>query len=162
MIPCIFIKMTIYHSRPGFNATVSTECCSSSVTKMTITFISDWFPGWTDDNITRSQKTGTSLSRDEEFTDEDCVEMRRLFVHSRNGPVWSDSFSWNDRNCGEKNPFICQHEKRISTLSWLYNIHQCLANVSPNHRVENIIVYGMHYIYVNIIQLRKLYKHDKT
>lgn len=75
----------------------------------------EWFPGWDDKNTTSQQSSATSQPSDDGFANEDCVEMKRLFAYPGNGTRLTESFFWNDRNCEEKNPFICQHEKRRCT-----------------------------------------------
>lgn len=73
----------------------------------------DWFPGWGGKNIPSMQNQPS----DDGFSNEDCVEIRRMFYNPKQGVGHTSSFFWNDRNCEEKNPFICQHDKRICKYS---------------------------------------------
>lgn len=66
----------------------------------------DWFPGvpFADGG---SLMYGRQPS-DDGAADEDCMEMRQRFSYPDKGQKVTSGLYWNDRNCGHKNPYICQ------------------------------------------------------
>ena len=62
----------------------------------------DWFPGWPQFGYYGRQPSDDGLSR------EDCVEIRKTFMFPSKGEEMMTKPYWNDRECEEKNAYICQ------------------------------------------------------
>ncbi|XP_053402679.1 uncharacterized protein LOC123550625 [Mercenaria mercenaria] len=98
----------------------------------------NWFPGWphANESITHSIRQPS----DDGYSDEDCVEIRRLFSYPGKGTGQTSSFFWNDRNCEEKNPFICQYDKHISKRSIDHVPLQCDKLLQLTDDTPNVIL----------------------
>ncbi|CAC5357383.1 unnamed protein product [Mytilus coruscus] len=64
-----------------------------------------WFPGWHGNGHLNKQPS------DDGFSNEDCVEIRRIFHNLNKGTSVAEHFFWNDRKCNTRNPYICQISK---------------------------------------------------
>jgi hypothetical protein len=87
-------------------------CCMFCMFNVELLFIIDWFPGW--HHFNNSISRHARQPSDDGYSDEDCVEIRRVFAYPGKGAGQTSSFFWNDRNCEERNPFLCQYDKHIS------------------------------------------------
>lgn len=64
--------------------------------------ITEWFPGWQQHGFYNRQPNDDGLSN------QDCVEMRRMFTLPSSAAGLASSFMWNDRDCATPNYFICE------------------------------------------------------
>lgn len=78
----------------------------------------DWFPGWTQHGDYNKQPNDDGLS------EQDCVEMRRIYSLPSSAPNLASNFMWNDRDCATPNYFVCErlqndgkHENKIIPTS---------------------------------------------
>lgn len=100
------------------------------------TFLSDWFPGWSQHNHVLRQPNDDFLS------EEDCVELRRLYHHpglAAASERLTESFMWNDRDCSTRNYFICEklqmgagESKYVIRFSYNYFLPMNIPSVSEN------------------------------
>ncbi|GLV32032.1 lectin-24A [Carabus blaptoides fortunei] len=62
----------------------------------------NWFPGWSQYDHYNRQPNDDGLS------DQDCIEVRRLYHLPTASVRLSSSFMWNDRDCTTANYFLCE------------------------------------------------------
>ncbi|XP_045464827.1 uncharacterized protein LOC123674047 [Harmonia axyridis] len=63
---------------------------------------SNWFPGWSQHGQYNRQPNDDGLS------DQDCVEVRRIYSLPTSVTGLANNFMWNDRDCSTPNYFICE------------------------------------------------------
>lgn len=62
----------------------------------------DWFSGWAQHGHYNKQPNDDGLS------DQDCVEVRRVYSLPSSSARLAPRFMWNDRDCSTPNYFICE------------------------------------------------------
>ncbi|KAH9362486.1 hypothetical protein HPB48_015600 [Haemaphysalis longicornis] len=72
-------------------------------------FRSDWFPGWSSHGGYGSQPSDDGLAQ------QDCIEVRDVFLFPSKGQGHTATFFWNDRHCAVANPFVCQRLREGGT-----------------------------------------------
>ncbi|KAL4234951.1 hypothetical protein ACF0H5_006593 [Mactra antiquata] len=102
----------------------------------------NWFPGWIFENVSHYYIGQPS---DDGFSNEDCVEMRREFSLPGKGNNLANSFFWNDRNCEEKNPYICQFDKQIYKRSAGLEMTTCGQIVNLTSKQSTTIITSPNY-----------------
>ncbi|KAK9687738.1 hypothetical protein QE152_g36040 [Popillia japonica] len=76
----------------------------------------DWFPGWSDHGYYNRQPNDDGLS------EQDCVEVRRIYSMPTSSPNLAPAFMWNDRDCATPNYFICErlrNDGKTLKFKWL-------------------------------------------
>jgi hypothetical protein len=76
--------------------------------------LADWFLGFPveSSDIIRYGRQPS----DDGQADEDCVELRRHFSLPEKGYDVTSTFFWNDRNCQQLNPYVCQSKCFLQSL----------------------------------------------
>ncbi|XP_049525516.1 uncharacterized protein LOC119461779 [Dermacentor silvarum] len=69
-----------------------------------------WFPGWSSHGGYGAQPSDDGLAQ------QDCVEVRDVFLFPSKGQGHTATFFWNDRHCAVANPFVCQRLRQGATL----------------------------------------------
>jgi hypothetical protein len=69
-------------------------------------FLADWFPGWSQHNHVNRQPN------DDGYSEQDCVELRRVYHLPPNNQRLTHSFMWNDRDCTTPNMFLCERLRK--------------------------------------------------
>ncbi|XP_017779050.1 PREDICTED: uncharacterized protein LOC108564494 isoform X2 [Nicrophorus vespilloides] len=62
----------------------------------------NWFPGWSQHGDYNRQPNDDGLS------EQDCVEVRRIYSLPTSSASLASTFMWNDRDCSAPNFFICE------------------------------------------------------
>ncbi|KAJ9588502.1 hypothetical protein L9F63_018158, partial [Diploptera punctata] len=70
----------------------------------------NWFPGWAQHNHYNRQPNDDGLS------EQDCVELRRVYHLPSSNERLAHSFMWNDRDCSTPNLFLCERLRTGVTL----------------------------------------------
>ncbi|XP_072375312.1 uncharacterized protein [Diabrotica undecimpunctata] len=80
----------------------------------------DWFPGWAQHGHYNKQPNDDGLS------DQDCVEVRRIYPLPASTARLATTFMWNDRDCSKPNYFICERMQNDEPLedSWIPNCNK--------------------------------------
>lgn len=68
----------------------------------TLSYLSDWFPGWAQHGHYNKQPNDDGLS------DQDCIEVRRIYTLPAATARLTNTFMWNDRDCSTPNYFVCE------------------------------------------------------
>lgn len=69
----------------------------------------DWFPGWSQHGDYNRQPNDDGLS------EQDCVEVRRIYSLPSSSANLASTFMWNDRDCATPNYFICERLQNDGT-----------------------------------------------
>ncbi|KAG5899365.1 hypothetical protein JTB14_036854 [Gonioctena quinquepunctata] len=82
--------------------------------------LTDWFPGWSQHGHYNKQPNDDGLS------DQDCVEVRRIYPLPVASARLTATFMWNDRDCSTPNYFICERLQNDEPLedSWALNCNR--------------------------------------
>uniref|UniRef100_A0A6P7G3Z4 Uncharacterized protein LOC114333933 n=1 Tax=Diabrotica virgifera virgifera TaxID=50390 RepID=A0A6P7G3Z4_DIAVI len=80
----------------------------------------NWFPGWAQHGHYNKQPNDDGLS------DQDCVEVRRIYPLPASSARLATTFMWNDRDCSTPNYFICERMQNDEPLedSWIPNCNK--------------------------------------
>ncbi|KAL3186639.1 hypothetical protein MRX96_001979 [Rhipicephalus microplus] len=87
-----------------------------------------WFPGWSSHGGYGAQPSDDGLAQ------QDCVEVRDVFLFPSKGQGHTATFFWNDRHCAVANPFVCQRLREGATLE-VGRVLECNRTLvlSPEH-----------------------------
>lgn len=70
----------------------------------------DWFPGWSEHSDYNRQPNDDGLS------EQDCVEVRRVYALPSSSGSLAAGYMWNDRDCSTPNYFICERLQNDGNL----------------------------------------------
>ncbi|GJQ68780.1 hypothetical protein Trydic_g14718 [Trypoxylus dichotomus] len=94
----------------------------------------NWFPGWPEHGYYNRQPNDDGLS------EQDCVEVRRIYSLPTSSPNLAPVFMWNDRDCATPNYFVCERLLRDDEPleeSWPSN---CNKSVTLSNQQQRAIV----------------------
>ncbi|XP_076449512.1 uncharacterized protein LOC143285946 [Babylonia areolata] len=105
-----------------------------------VTF-TNWFPGFARGGGQGGGRRYGRQPSDDGQADEDCVELRRHFALPDKGHTSTATYFWNDRNCAQRNPYVCQIQPQTSTPQRI----QCDRNLTLSPLVSELRLHSPGY-----------------